>query len=162
MSNCTVDEAMAPWVVAAVVNYSIVCVLGSVGNSCCVWCLLQCKRTKPAIKFQLICVFSVMATCSLITQPIVIFIYYNNTFCLYNISPVVSFSFSVMNSVLLQMERTSFAMVAVNRMVATCWPERHAQWSRLQVVVAVQVGIALYIIPCLAGPRGSHGVQAAP
>ncbi|XP_045119082.1 P2Y purinoceptor 8-like [Portunus trituberculatus] len=159
MANCTVDEAMAPWVVVAVVNYSIVCVLGGIGNICSIWCLYQCKRTKPAMKFQLICVFSLMAACCLITQPVVNFIYYSNTFCLHDISPVVSFCFSVTNSVLLQMDRTIFATVAIFRMVAVRWPNRYTQWCRLQVVVAVHVGIVLYIVPVWLALGGVMGFQ---
>lgn len=85
------------------------------GNSCCVWCLFQCKMTKPAIRFQLLCVFSLMLTCCVITLPIVTFMYYNNTFCRSFTSPETKFWFSAINSIVLQMERVDFATVALFR-----------------------------------------------
>ncbi|KAG0730424.1 hypothetical protein GWK47_028288 [Chionoecetes opilio] len=146
MSNCTVDENLASWVMSAVINLGFVSVLGSIGNVYCVCCLYQCKRTKPAIRFQLMCVFSYMLACCLITQPIVSFIYYTSAFCLYPIGPRVKFLFSTLNSIVLQLERASLATVAVFRMVAVCWPQRQTQWSRMKVVVPLQVGLVLYTV----------------
>lgn len=147
MANCTVDEDLVPWVVAAVVNLGVDSLLGAIGNSCCVWCLLQCKITKPAIRFQLLCVFSLMLACSVITLPIVTFMYYNNTFCRSFISPEVKFWFSAINSIVLQMERASFATVAVFRMIAVCWPQMYTKWSKMNVVVKLQAGLIVYTVP---------------
>ncbi|MPC13512.1 hypothetical protein E2C01_006250 [Portunus trituberculatus] len=45
------------------------------------------------------------------------------------------------------------------RMVAVRWPNRYTQWCRLQVVVAVHVGIVLYIVPVWLALGGVMGFQ---
>ncbi|XP_064112634.1 uncharacterized protein LOC135219635 [Macrobrachium nipponense] len=146
--NCTVKEDISGWVIAAVWEQFVVCFIGAICNAVSIWCLLRCQRTGKAVKLQLICIFGLQTAISLVTLPFVTYLYYADFFCLENGVPKqVQFLFSILNSILLQGERLNFMALAVFRAVAVIYPNKYRKLAITKIVVSIQLGILLCIVP---------------
>lgn len=140
MANCTVNQDLAPWVMASTVETIIICVFGALGNSASLWCLIQCKRMNTAIKIQLGSFFTLLFTVCVVTLPGKVFVYYVSVFCRKDLlNQTFKTSISTANSIVAQMERVNFTFAAVYRLVAVRWPHRYKQIATVRVVVASEV-----------------------
>ncbi|XP_068217481.1 uncharacterized protein [Palaemon carinicauda] len=87
-------------------------------------------------------------TICIATLPFVTYLYYADFFCLENGVPKeVQFFFSILNSILLQGERLNFTVLAVYRCVAVLCPSKYKKLVITKVVISLQVGILLIIVP---------------
>ncbi|XP_053651589.2 C-C chemokine receptor type 8 [Cherax quadricarinatus] len=151
--NCTETGEIPPYyrltspnlLLAAIVHCYVVFVLGSLGNSVALWCVVTCNKTKPAVKLLLYTVFLPLLLLCLVTRPLVAHIITAILTC-----DVVSFNSSlkyvlgIVYSTLAQMELLAIAAVSFFRMKALWSPQVHI--LRLRVAVAVVVSIGFFAV----------------
>ncbi|XP_064112221.1 uncharacterized protein LOC135219403 isoform X1 [Macrobrachium nipponense] len=148
VDNCTVEDHISGWVMVAVWEQLMICVIGSICSAVSIWCLVCCQRTGRAVKLQLICTFGLQICICLVTLPFVTYLYYAQFFCLgITVPKQVVFFFSILNSMFLQGERLNFMVMAVYRVLAVLCPRQYQKLVTMNVAIGLQVGIFLIVVP---------------
>ncbi|XP_042241267.1 C-C chemokine receptor type 8-like [Homarus americanus] len=152
MAKCTAEVEYPELVTVSAALKCIISFFGTLGNATSLWCLVQCRKTNPAVRIHLVFVFSVLLGICLITLPGVTFINYISAFCKVESVPQgLRIFFSISNSVLLQIDRINFTAIAGFKMIAVFSPHRYQSVTKLMVVV-LEVFICTYaLLPWLFG-----------
>nr|XP_053656279.1 uncharacterized protein LOC128705060 [Cherax quadricarinatus] len=151
--NCTFSQPdNFSWIIAATSYMCVISFLGTVGNSISLWCLVRYAKMSRWTKFQLIFVFSILLTISLVILPSFTFISYNSIFCEVFLPKNLAYYIGICYSFFFQLERMNFTVIAVFRCLAVWRPHLFQKLSKMAVMVGVEAGICIYaIVICLAG-----------
>ncbi|XP_045620733.2 uncharacterized protein [Procambarus clarkii] len=159
MVNCTIIKDYPGWVIASTYGKCFVSVLGAVGNSMSLWCLVKCGRTNKATKFLLCFFFSILLGVCVVTLPSISFVNHARAFCQYEWVPEGFYiTTSIFSTFLIQFERVNFTAISVFRCVAVWEPHVFHKVSRVSIVLIMEAVLAFYVVlPWLLGVILSHG-----
>ncbi|XP_042857954.1 uncharacterized protein LOC122244181, partial [Penaeus japonicus] len=138
---CEVDASIARWKAGALAVEITTSVIGSTGSGLSLWCLVSCKRIKSGMKLQLCLFFSLLFFLNLVAMPGAAVAELLAVQC-HQFTPTVHLGQVALYTIAATMERNAFALLAVYRFAAVCWPHKYQVLSQ-PLVVGVLNGVVL-------------------
>ncbi|XP_037780577.1 uncharacterized protein LOC119576980 isoform X2 [Penaeus monodon] len=147
MDSCTLDISNQGWFTTALVLQLITCVLGVIGSSLSLWCLLTCNRIQTGMKIQLGLFFAVLLLLCLVAIPGAVVIEYQSWMCYREaMATTLEKAFVGLYTIAVALERNIFAGIAVYRLVAVCFPQKYKVLTRWPVVTTVETLICAGVL----------------
>ncbi|XP_042855672.1 uncharacterized protein LOC122242452 [Penaeus japonicus] len=143
MSNCTVDHDLADSFVAYIVVSAIICVVGTLCNSACVWCLVNCPKTNVGMKVQLGCFFGLLVVQCALTGPLGLVSLNSGFFC-GSLRPHFRAWTYIFRIIVVELERCHFAVMAVYRLLAVRWPLLYQRACEVKMVVMSEAAVGVF------------------
>lgn len=145
MNSCTLDSSNQGWFTTALVIQLITCVFGVIGTSLSLWCLLTCKRIQTGMKIQLGLFFTFLLLLCAVAMPGAVVVEFRSWLC-WEESPALRLGFVGLYTIAVALERNIFAVIALYRLVAVCFPQKYKVLSRWAVVTAVDACVCAGVL----------------